>query len=164
MPSSREDRGFNRRGSFAETRDRESPRTNDFHGAFPPRYHGRGLSTGKNTFVTQMVELAGGRNIFDDMRLRYPIISKETLMVRHPEVVLEFKPGLASEETSAMLKRDWDALSSLPAVASGRVYVINHDDALIPGPRMAEVAEQIARVLHPELGGAEIGEVESHGN
>ncbi len=122
------------------------------------------LSTGKNTFVTQMVEIAGGRNIFDDMGIRYPVISKETLLVRHPEVVLEFKPGMVSEEKHALLKKDWDALSGLPAVASGRIHVINHDDALIPGPRMGEVAEQIARALHPEIAGERTRNGEGHGN
>jgi iron complex transport system substrate-binding protein len=122
------------------------------------------LSTGRNTFLTQMVELAGGRNIFDDMRFKYPVISKETLLVRHPEVVLEFKPGMVSQEKNAMLKKDWDALAGLPAVENDRIYVINHDDALIPGLRMAEVAMQIARALHPEIDETRKTEVESHGN
>jgi iron complex transport system substrate-binding protein len=122
------------------------------------------LSTGRNTFLTQMVEIAGGRNIFDDMRLRYPLISKETLLVRDPEVVLEFKPGMVSREENEKLKKDWETLSGLPAVTNGRIYVIAHDDALIPGPRMAEVAEQIVLALHPEIDGTRTTEVESHDN
>ena len=46
------------------------------------------------------------------------------------------------------LRRDWQALDGLPAVRGGRIYVIDRDDALIPGPRMAEVAGAIAAVLH----------------
>jgi iron complex transport system substrate-binding protein len=122
------------------------------------------LSTGRNTFVTQMVEIAGGRNIFDDMQIKYPMISKETLLVRNPEVVLEFKPGIVSEQKREMLKKDWEALSGLPAAANSRIHVIDHADALIPGPRMAEVAEQIALVLHPEIDGTGKPEVEDHGN
>ncbi|MCP4198962.1 MAG: ABC transporter substrate-binding protein [Proteobacteria bacterium] len=122
------------------------------------------LSTGRNTFVTQMVEIAGGRNIFDDMQIKYPMISKETLLVRNPNDVLEFKPGMVSEQTRERLKEDWQALSGLSAVANHRIHVIRHDDALIPGPRMAEVAEQIALVLHPEIDGTGESEVEDYGD
>jgi iron complex transport system substrate-binding protein len=122
------------------------------------------LSTGGNTFVTEMVEIAGGRNIFGDMRFKYPMISKETLLVRNPNVVLEFKPGMVSEQKREMLKKDWQALSGLPAVINRRIHVIDHADVLIPGPRMAEVAEQIALVLHPEIDGTGTPEVEDHGN
>ncbi len=109
------------------------------------------LSAGRNTFLSQMVEMAGGRNIFDDLKIRYPVVSKEALLVRAPQVVLEFKPGadVSSEEIDA-LKKDWNMLPGLPAVQNRRVYVIHHDDALMPGPRMGEVARAVAESLHPE--------------
>ena len=40
---------------------------------------------------------------------------------------------------------------------------VAHEDALIPGPRMAEVAWQIARKLHPEIDGGTSKEVETDG-
>ncbi|MCP4603238.1 MAG: ABC transporter substrate-binding protein [Proteobacteria bacterium] len=108
------------------------------------------LSTGRGTFLSQMVEMVGGRNIFDDVETNYPIISKETLLVRAPQVVLEFKPGadVLSEEIAG-LKKDWNVLPGLPAVQNGRIHVIHHDDALMPGPRIGEVARAVAKALHP---------------
>jgi ABC-type Fe3+-hydroxamate transport system substrate-binding protein len=98
------------------------------------------------------------------MQIKYPTISKETLLVRNPEVVLEFKPGMVSEQKREMLKKDWQALSGLSAVINRRIHVIDHADVLIPGPRMAEVAEQIALVLHPEIDGTGAPKVEDYGN
>ena len=44
----------------------------------------------------------------------------------------------------------WDALSALPAVRSHRVYILNDSRTVVPGPRVAEGMELIARVLHPD--------------
>ncbi len=38
-----------------------------------------------------------------------------------------------------------------PAVKNGRVYSINADIVSRPGPRMADAAEQMAKMLHPEI-------------
>ena len=66
-------------------------------------------------------------------------------------VVLEFKPGAdPGARRIAALTRDWSSLPGLPAVRGERIHVIRHDDALLPGPRMAEVAREVSRALHPE--------------
>jgi iron complex transport system substrate-binding protein len=47
-------------------------------------------------------------------------------------------------------RRVWNALPSLPAVRTGRVYLLAGDEFVVPGPRVVEAAEAIARTLHPE--------------
>jgi iron complex transport system substrate-binding protein len=44
----------------------------------------------------------------------------------------------------------WQALSSVAAVRDGRVFFIDQQLSLIPGTRVAEAIELIARTLHPE--------------
>jgi len=110
------------------------------------------LTAGKRTFISQIVEIAGGRNVFDGLELGYAVVSKEALLVRAPTVVLELKPGVAlsSKEKLAFIA-DWEGLPGLSAVKNGRVHIIDHDASLMPGPRMGDVARQIAALLHPEL-------------
>jgi iron complex transport system substrate-binding protein len=110
------------------------------------------LTAGRRTFISQIIEIAGGRNVFDDLELGYVVVSKEALLVRTPNVVLELKPGagLSSKEHLALIT-DWKELPGLSAVKNSRIHVIDHDAALMPGPRMGEVANQIAALLHPEL-------------
>ena len=110
------------------------------------------LTTGRSTFLTELVEIAGCRNVFDDLEQRYPVISKESLAARAPEVILELKPDPSpAPDLAERLTADWRLLPRVPAVANNRISVITHDAALTPGPRIAETARVIARALHPEV-------------
>ena len=108
-------------------------------------------TTGQGTFLTEVIEIAGGTNIFADVHNPYPQASKESLVQRAPEVILEMHPGRTfTPEEIKRLKEDWSAMPSLPAVRTGQIYVITEDFALIPGPRVGRLARRIASVLHGE--------------
>jgi iron complex transport system substrate-binding protein len=51
---------------------------------------------------------------------------------------------------AAEAKTVWSALSSLPAVRNNRVQVLTGQYLVVPGPRIAEATEALARTLHPE--------------
>lgn len=101
---------------------------------------------GPGGFLAELVEIAGGENVFADARVPYPQISKEALVARAPEVVIEARPG---ESAPARPRSEWNALASLPAVRAGRVHVLTEEFLLIPGPRVAETARLLAELLHP---------------
>jgi len=44
-----------------------------------------------------------------------------------------------------------EALRNSPAVQTGRVYKINDDHLVRPGPRAVDGLEEMARALHPEV-------------
>ena len=44
----------------------------------------------------------------------------------------------------------WRSLSGLPAVRNGRIYILSDHRFIVPGPRVAEAARQIADLLHPK--------------
>ena len=113
-----------------------------------------GLSTATGTsFLSQLVAFAGGDNLFADVQQWYPPVSKEALLQRAPDVILELHPGESlPESVQQQLIADWDAMPSLPAVRNRRIHVLTHDYLMIPGPRVARVAEVLAEVLHPEAG------------
>ena len=111
-----------------------------------------GLSTvnGKS-FLSQALEVAGGANVFADLEQPYPPFSKETLLRRRAEAVIELHPGeTISDGERQRLLADWGSLPSLPAVRDGRVYILTEDYLLLAGPRVAKTAERLAEVLHPE--------------
>lgn len=112
------------------------------------------LSAGGGTFLSELLALAGGGNVFEDMGERYQSVSKEALIARAPEMIIELKPGgKVDSPAAAQLVDDWKTLGSLPALVNQQVHVITHDAALLPGPRMAEVAQVLAATLHPEVFG-----------
>lgn len=111
------------------------------------------LSTaGGGTHLNNLVEIAGGENIYRDLKLFYPTISKESLLKAAPEVIIE--PRTAQElsgDAQTLYRKQWDMLGSLPAVKAGRIYFPDADLLLKPGPRVGEAARVLARMIHPEV-------------
>ena len=74
----------------------------------------------------------------------------ELILSRRPDVILELRGDSVSADMRRREIAVWQALSSVPAVRDGRVYFIDQQLTVIPGPRVAEAIELIARTLHPE--------------
>jgi iron complex transport system substrate-binding protein len=107
-------------------------------------------TVGPRTFLHDLIEAAGGLNTFADLPIDYGVVNKETLLARKPEVIVELQ-GMDSAETpdvDAVLAL-WQDLPTLPAVRDRRVYVIDASYALIPGPRVVDLAETLADFFHP---------------
>ena len=109
-------------------------------------------AAGAGTFVEELITLAGGTNILSDAPTRYPKISKEVIIARNPEVILD--SSLAPDQPEAKLKEVkevWSILSSLSAVKGGKLFPVAERYVTIPGPRVIKGLEYIARRIHPEL-------------
>jgi len=110
-----------------------------------------GLNTvGANTFLNEIVTLAGGTNIFADATGLYPHVSKEALLVRQPEVVLELHPDGLSEAARRRLTADWATLAQTPAVQQAHLHYLTNDCLLIPGPRIGKIAQTFANAINPK--------------
>lgn len=109
-------------------------------------------TAGGASFISELVDIAGGENIYQDAPQAYFEASKETVVMAAPEVIIEFHcgEGLTQSQLDAYF-RDWQALGTLPAVKCGRVYFITESHGLRPGPRVAEIARKLAGLLHPEV-------------
>jgi iron complex transport system substrate-binding protein len=108
------------------------------------------MSIGPRTFIHQLITAAGGINIFADARITYPQISKESLLRRRPEIIIEVITGDLGDEKIRVLENDWSQLSILPAVAEGRIHFLNQDYLLIPGTRLPQTARLLSEIIHPE--------------
>ncbi len=111
-----------------------------------------GLYTvGPGSFLDQLLEIAGGENIFADAGRPYPEAGKEAVQRRAPEIIIETLPGMRlTPQLRQALLRDWRMLSSLPAVKEGRIFFVTDPAVQIPGPRVADTARRLARICHPE--------------
>lgn len=100
---------------------------------------------GPKNFVDELITLAGGVNILSDAREPYPLVSKEQLLKRDPDIIIDSIPS--SEMTPVQLKAEkesWKKFPSLKAVRENRVYTLTTDEYLIPGPTMAGLAEYLS--------------------
>ncbi len=109
------------------------------------------LTTGRGTFLTEMLDIAGGINIFGNLDMAYPQVSLESIVARRPEVILELMPEVKLTPTrKQQMVEQWRTIGALPAVTAGRVFFLTDDHCLIPSPRYVEVIEKVSRLLHPE--------------
>ena len=109
-------------------------------------------TAGGSSFVSELVTIAGGQNIYEDAGLAYLEASKETITVQQPDVILEFHCGRGlTESQETGLYNDWRAFPGLPAFKSGRIYFITESHGLRPGPRVAGIARLIAQLLHSDV-------------
>lgn len=113
-----------------------------------------GLSVaGPQTFLDDLLEIAGGANVAGRLAARYPAIDREMLLSLRPEAVIQLLPS-ASPAMVEQARRHWKALPALPAVSAGRVHILTDWYLLLPGSHVADVAAKFAEILHGDAGGA----------
>jgi len=110
------------------------------------------FATGGYGFIHDMLDAAGGDDVFADIARQSVQATSELILSRRPEVIIELRYG--DNVKTADIPREmqaWNALSSLPAVKNHRVHVLIGDEYVVPGPRVADAVQHLARTLHPEL-------------
>jgi iron complex transport system substrate-binding protein len=107
---------------------------------------------GVNTFVNEIVELAGGQNTIGPTIDQYPSISTEEIIGCGTEVVIQSAMGAENIHKQQIAAEEfWSRFANLPAVKNKRIYVIDADTTLRLGPRLPQGLQTVARLLHPEL-------------
>lgn len=119
-------------------------------GRLPNTFQGM-TTVGDGTFLDELLVLAGGSNIFADATGSYPQISKESLLARNPDVIMEINPEGWPPRVREEMWRDWMSFGKIRAVDQKRVYFLEDDFLLIPGPRVGEIARRFLACLHPDI-------------
>lgn len=109
---------------------------------------------GAGSYLSELLEIAGGKNIFADSKQAYVKVSLESLLRRNPEVLIDMGEMAETTGVTEAAKRRvvnlWGTRSTLTAVREKRVYAVASDIFVVPGPRMVDAAEEFAKLLHPE--------------
>jgi iron complex transport system substrate-binding protein len=108
------------------------------------------VSAGSDTFIHEIIERAGARNLAGDAR-GYPQFSREQVIGLSPEAIII--TSMAREEVFETVREEWLSWKSMPAAGSGRVYIQDSNFLDRPGPRLVDGLELLARLIHPELFG-----------
>jgi iron complex transport system substrate-binding protein len=97
------------------------------------------FTIGKDSFLTGLIERAGGESVTKDLPTGYPKLSKETASALGPDVIILSDSGDNQKPN--------DALRDSPAVKTGRVLKINADILSRTGPRLVDALEMISKRL-----------------
>lgn len=111
-------------------------------------------SAGSKAWQNELVEKAGGTNIFADQELDYFQSSAEAVIERNPDVILLPQEGMGFGEPFWGSLQDVKARpgwSSISAVQNDRLCQVDSDTIARAGPRVADAVEQLAEFFHPEL-------------
>lgn len=104
-------------------------------------------SFGRESYMHELIDLAGGTSVMEDVDAVAPVLSEEFVLTRRPDVIVgpwgtDYDPRRLME-----LHPTWDVV---PAVREGRVYSVDPDLFLRPGPRLVDAAYVLADLLHPD--------------
>jgi iron complex transport system substrate-binding protein len=120
-------------------------------GRTPQRLEGM-VAVGPNSYLDELMKAAGGDNIFRDSPAMYPKVSIEQLLARNPDVLFEMgdsvHEGIAQNKYREDVLAVWARMPTLKAVREQRVYPLNDDIYVVPGPRFADAAERFFEMLH----------------
>jgi iron complex transport system substrate-binding protein len=104
------------------------------------------MSVSRDSFVGELVHLAGGENIFDSLPREYSRISPERVVEADPEVIIITYPGGSKEQMKN--RRGWEVIS---AVRHERIYTVNDIDAdiiLRASPRLIDGIKALRELIY----------------
>jgi iron complex transport system substrate-binding protein len=107
-------------------------------------------ASGGRGFLHDMLEAAGGVNVFADIDAESVQASTELILTRAPDVIIELRTtDMADARNQEREIATWSTMASLPAVRSKRIYLLTRKGLAVPGPGVADSAAEFANVLHP---------------
>jgi iron complex transport system substrate-binding protein len=105
------------------------------------------MAAGPGTFIDELLEIAGGANIFDDGPA-WAAVSFEEAVRRDPDVVILALGELHPDQLQHV--RRLPGWREIDAVRRGRVALVDAGEFNRPGPGLAATARAIAGILHPD--------------
>lgn len=108
------------------------------------------MTVGQGSLISDIIRLAGGINITDDINQQYPQISEEVIIEKNPQVMINSYGHDNQLITPAQVaaRKGWQGIAF---VKNNRIYTIDSDLLGLAGPRIVDGLEQMAADLHPEL-------------
>ena len=105
------------------------------------------MTAGAGSFVDDLIEKAGGRNVAHDIGAAYPRIDPERVVAWNPDVILVAHGERAGEAARRLAQR----IGWANVAAVRRKQIIDNVDADLlfrPGPRLVDGAKALAVRLH----------------
>ncbi|MFB3894962.1 MAG: cobalamin-binding protein [bacterium] len=103
------------------------------------------ITAGQGTFTDNLIELAGGINIAQASKIKYPKYSLEEIIRQQPEVIIIAN---MQNQIDASVYSRWQQWSQIPAVRNHRVFSINSDLMARPSPRIIDGLEELEKLIH----------------
>lgn len=97
------------------------------------------MTVNREHFISKMISLCGGNNVFGDLKDISATITTEALLLANPEMIF------SSGKDNGKLLQDWTQFPNLRAVKKQNIYSINGDWLHRAGPRVLDATEQLCK-------------------
>jgi iron complex transport system substrate-binding protein len=120
-------------------------------GRNPGRLQDIYVASGKN-FLGELLNLAGGENVFEDLDIPWPNIGAESIIAKDPDIIIDtnFPEGGSDADYQAFLN-EWNELPSLKALNEGNLIAPRDKWYLIPGAHIGDTLKLFAHWSHPDI-------------
>jgi ABC-type Fe3+-hydroxamate transport system substrate-binding protein len=102
------------------------------------------VTIGKDAYITDLIEIAGGHSVTSDVPEEWPQISLEAVLARSPEALLLVRGSKMSVEAI----RNRPGWLTMAAVRNNRIYYVD-DRIESPSPVAFDALEDLAKQFHP---------------
>jgi len=107
---------------------------------------------GQNDFYNDLINIAGGINVYQQTHLQVPTFSTESILQTNPEIIIDIFPEDDDHQFDLQqIQQQWHQLEHISAVQHKQVHIIEADYATIPGPRITLLLRKMAQIIHPEI-------------
>ncbi len=97
------------------------------------------MTAGPNTFVHDIIVIAGGENIAGDLQQEWAPYSEEKVIAHDPEIII-----VPWEDDRVYDRSSWEDIT---AVQKEQVFFVNPDLMVRPGPRIIEGLELVFEII-----------------
>jgi iron complex transport system substrate-binding protein len=123
--------------------------TKDRPTVFYEVWHEPLMSATRKSSIGELIEIAGGINIFGDLPDAFPTVNAEQILNADPDFIIG--PSNHSDQLTADAIRARAGWQDLRAVKNNAIYMVDGNIISRPGPRMVDALEELAHILHPDL-------------
>ena len=106
------------------------------------------VSVGTDTFMHELIVLAGGKNLAQGP-VSYPRFSREQVLVLSPEIFII--TSMARASVFEQVKAEWSRWPNMPAIRDHRIFLEDSNYFDRPTPRLVDGLELLVKLIHPEL-------------
>ncbi len=96
------------------------------------------MLAGKKTFIDEILNTCGFRNIADSSQVRYPVFSREEIVKKNPDYIIMFESKNLSAEAVKNAYPEWKELN---AVKNNNIIFVDADLFARPGPRFVKAVK-----------------------
>ena len=104
---------------------------------------------GSGSFLNDVIEKAGGKNVFEAFPGKYPTITPEEFVKLAPEYVLVLSRN--DKAWNDLVAVHPEMHTNIPAAEKNHIFQVEPEVLVRPGPRVVEGLKTVTRILHPRV-------------